>query len=80
MALYNEQDITVHIRGTMGDGFLTESKYIAYTKSYDRSTKIYSDTVVNNAADSSRLSVSLDSMLKRIISNTLKSANDGGLV
>ena len=80
MALYNEQDITVHIRGTMGDGFLTESKYIAYTKSYDSSTKIYSDTVVNNEADDSRLSVSLDSMLKRIISKTLKSANDGGLV
>lgn len=71
MSLYNEQDITVHIRGTMGDGFLNESKYIAYSKTYNTTTKAFTTTDSVNNADSNRNSVSIDKLFGRITDSTL---------
>jgi hypothetical protein len=80
MSLYNEQDITVHIRGTMGDGFLNESKYIAYSKTYNTTTKAFTTTDSVNDADSNRNSVSIDKLFGRITDTTLNGVLGSGEV
>ena len=80
MSLYNEQDITVHIRGTMGDGFLNESKYIAYSKTYNAGIHGYTTADAENSADSSRNSVSIDKVLNRITNSSLVDSNKSKLL